>query len=230
MNKRFQCRTHEGGIFSMPARRGRPSVRCTEEHPCDKAEDYERATEPRKNRERQLAKSVTRPVERNAEPRTMTNPSLPLAKEAKARLEAVGWVCKGRAFADDDGSWCAELTASRDQETLIMQWVDGNVVRQDYAMEFLKVEENKYPDRSLTFDPDEVTDSELIRMVRGMKVTWWNTIAGAKETAIVGGTVTIEHIFRDNGDEDNSKRIVKFLDHGGGGFRAFHSSALLKVG
>jgi hypothetical protein len=124
----------------------------------------------------------------------------------------------------------AELTCSRDAETLIIRWQNGVLSSQDYSMEHLKVADNNYPDRSLTFDPDEVTDSELVRMVKGMKVTWWNTIAGSKEAAIVGGTVTIEHIFRDNGDEDNSKRIVKFLDHGGGGFRAFHASALLKVG
>ncbi len=97
-------------------------------------------------------------------------------------------------------------------------------------MEFEKPSDNGYPPNDLHFNPAEVTDSELVRLIKGMKVTWWNTIAGSKETAVVGGNVTIEHIFFTNGDEDNSKRIVKFIDHGGGGFRAFHVSALLKVG
>lgn len=163
------------------------------------------------------------------------NPSLILAKEAKSLLEAVGWICKGRAGSQIDNPACehdywAELTASREHETLFMRWLDGELTDQQYAMDFLKPSDNGYPESKLHFNPDELTDSELVRMVKGMKVTWHNTIAGSLETAVVGGTVTIEHIFRDNGDEDNSKRIVKFIDHGGGGFRAFHVSALVKVG
>ncbi len=97
-------------------------------------------------------------------------------------------------------------------------------------MENLRQSENGIPRHHLHFDPDETTDSELVRLIRGMKVTWWNTIAGATETAVIGGNVTVEHMFRANGDEDEPKRIVKFLDHNGGGFRAFHVAALLKVG
>ncbi len=111
-----------------------------------------------------------------------------------------------------------------------MNWLDGELIAQNYSMEFEKPSDNGYPPNDLHFNPAEVTDSELVRLIKGMKVTWWNTIAGSKETAVIGGNVTIEHIFFTNGDEDNSKRIVKFIDHGGGGFRAFHVSALLKVG
>jgi hypothetical protein len=163
----------------------------------------------------------------------MDNPSLTLAKAAKERLEAMGWVCKGKAgFGHEEdavGSW-ASLTCSRDAETLIMNWFDGELVAQNYSMEFARPAENAYPESKLAFEPDELTDSELVRMIKGMKVTWHNTIAGNLETAVVGGTVTVEHIFRSNGDEDNAKRIVKFLDHNGGGFRAFHVAALVKVG
>ncbi len=226
--RRKQCRSHPGGIFSYQAKRGRQPVRCTEDNPCDKADQPVES-----NRERQLAQSITRPAERIPVPQKEGNPSLVLAKEAKSLLEAVGWVCKGKAGVGNEedavGTW-ASLTCSRGNETLTMNWFDGELVAQNYAMEFIKPADNGYPDSELRFNPDELTDSELVRMIKGMKVTWWNTIAGSKESAIIGGTVTIEHIFRDNGDEDNSKRIVKFIDHGGGGFRAFHVSALVKVG
>ncbi len=221
--RRKQCRSHPGGIFSYQAKRGRQPVRCTEDNPCDKADQPAES-----NRERQLAQSITRPAERAPVVQKEGNPSLILAKEAKSLLEAAGWVCKGRA-GQDATAW-AHLACSRGDETLVMLWENGELISQNYAMEFVKSSDNGYPDSELRFNPDELTDSELVRMIKGMKVTWWNTIAGAKESAIVGGTVTVEHIFRDNGDEDNSKRIVKFLDHGGGGFRAFHVGALVKVG
>jgi hypothetical protein len=156
---------------------------------------------------------------------------------AKARLEAVGWTVKGRAWiAVDTGkseqmAYCAEILCSRGAETLIIIWSDGVLIRQDYQMESIRAVENGIPPSSLSFDPNEMTDGELVRMVRGMKVTWWNTIAGSRETAIIGtGNVAVEHLFVGGGDTDNSKRIVKFLDHSGGGFRAFHVAALLKVG
>lgn len=158
------------------------------------------------------------------------NLSAALARSAKERLMPLGWVCKGRAGTDEEGGTWAEMLASRGDETLILQWQNGELTDQIYSMESARPAENGIPGHQLHFEPDETTDSELVRLIRGMKVTWWNTIAGATETAIVGGSVTVEHMFRANGDEDEPKRIVKFLDHNGGGFRAFHVAALLKVG
>lgn len=138
-------------------------------------------------------------------------------------------VVKGRAKVDGDRHG-AEITCSRDIETLIMRWIDGELVTQEYILEPPWTQDDSIPTPKLHFDPAELTDSELVRTIRGMPVRWWNTIAGAEERAVVGQKVTVEHIFRENGDEDESKRIVKFIDHSGGGFRAFHVSALLKVG
>lgn len=264
--KRYTCRSHPGGIFSIPARRGRPPVRCNADHPCDKSTtvennvrdvpgvgrvavvtqtksdvlDFDKMTNAELKayaREHfstigkitsraqmitalraQLAKSTPEAVAQGAK-------SVTLAMKAKEQLEAVGWVVKGSAAMG-----IATITASRDAETLVMSWRDGELLRQEYSMEFLKPQDNNIPDNELHFNPDELTDSELVRMIKGMKVTWWNTLASSRESAIIGGNITVEHIFYASGDEDNSKRIVKFLDHSGGGFRAFHVSAILKVG
>lgn len=238
--KRIICRDH-GGIFTIQAKRGRQPVRCKPEFLCDRAEQSE--PEQMTSHVREVAgvgkvafvstqKNRTQTV---SKPLPANNPSFPLAMSAKTLLEAVGWVVKGKAWLGDGnetdgfGAW-AEIVASREQETLVIKWCNGKLMDQQYLMEFRKPSMNGYPENQLSFVPDELTDSELVRMVRGMKVTWWNTIANSTETAVVGGNVTVEHIFFASGDEDNTKRIVKFLDHGGGGFRAFHVSALLKVG
>lgn len=233
-NKRYMCRTHNGGVFSIPPRKGRPPVRCTEQYPCDKVNTASTSNRgaiaarvgasEASNRAKQLAKSITRPAE------PAVNPNVPLAMAAKAQLEAVGWLVKGKAFIDDEGTPYVHLVASRGPETLVIEWQNGKLLSQQYALEFIKPSENGYPARQLSFDPAELTDSELVRMIRGMKVQWWNTIASSTETAVIGDKVTIEHMFFTSGDEDNTKRIVKFIDHSGGGFRAFHVSALLKVG
>lgn len=228
MARRLMCRTHNG-VFTPPARKGRPPVRCTAEYPCDRVDKPEISEEKAAAMVRAVNEAYPRLAERAAEASKSSNPSLPLAKAAKERLVAAGWVVQGKAGIDDTHAW-ASITASRDHETLNMLWSDGELAGQNYSMEFLNPTHNGVPDHDLHFDPNELTDSELVRMIKGSKVTWWNTIAGSKETAIIGGTVTVEHIFRDNGDEDNSKRIVKFIDHGGGGFRAFHVAALMKVG
>jgi len=185
------------------------------------------------NRERQLAKSATRPVESDAKPQTVVNDSLPLAMAAKEHLVAVGWTVEGRAWLESavEGTYGAEVTASRGQETLIMRWFDGRLVDQDYSMNYVKPSENMLPGRTLSFDPNELTDRELIQKISGMKITWWNTLGNSTESAVVpGDRVTVQHIFVGNGDEDNSKRVVTFVDRNAGGFRSFHTSMLMKVG
>lgn len=203
--RRGICKEH-GGVFHYQAARGRQPTRCGGTRPaCDKADAL---------------------VPRDAKPRSSENPSLPLAMAAKAQLEAVGWAVKGKGR----DLW-AEITASRGAETLIISWSKGQVENQNYSMEYLKPSNNRYPESSLGFDPNEMTDRELVQRISGMKVTWWNTLASATESAVVPGErVKVEHIFVGNGDEDNSKRIVTFVDRNAGGFRSFHVGALLKVG
>lgn len=207
-------------------------MRCAPEYLCDRADGapVTPATPDEVAKAAQRAMTAPRKApESQSQGRASANLSLPLAKAAKAQLEAVGWVVEGKAGFSDDDYW-AGITASRDAETLVMHWVGTELIAQNYSFEYLKPSRNTIPGTQLDFDPAELTDSELVRMVKGMRVTWWNTLASSTETAIVGDKVTIEHIFYASGDEDNSKRIVKFLDRNGGGFRAFHVNALMKLG
>jgi hypothetical protein len=111
-----------------------------------------------------------------------------------------------------------------------MSWRDGVLASQQYGLEHIKPSDNGIPPHDLHFNPEELTDSELVRMIKGMKVTWWNVLASSTESAVIAGSqVSVEHIFN-QADSDIGKRIVKFVDHNGGGFRAFHVSALMKVG
>jgi hypothetical protein len=223
--KRFSCRTH-GGIFTKQAARGRQPVRCTEEYPCDKSDrqagNLANTVRDARGVDRVVATATVAAAESNGKAPTLDNPSLPLAMAAKERLVAAGWICKGKGSGT-----MAELIASRQAETLIIRWADGQLISQDYAMEFERPDDNGYPPHRLHFDPDELSDRELIDQIRGMKVTWWNTIAHAEQSAIIGNKVAIEHLFN---DDSNDKRIVKFIDHGGQGFKAFHVSALQRVG
>lgn len=206
MLKRIPCTLHANGIFTITPKRGRQPTKCTPTNPCD------RANNP--------SETVT------AAPTAVAvgNPSLDVAKAAKEQLTALGWICKGSAKGT-----IAEMTCSRGAETLTLTWENGAVTSQLYTLEFKQHSKNNYPPSKLHFNPDEMTDSELVRLLKGMNVVWYNTIARSEETGAVGNKVTIEHIFFDNGDEDTSKRIVKFVDRNTSHFRAFHASAILKV-
>lgn len=201
------CRDH-GGRYTYESARGRQPVRCKPDSPCTTASTAEVVPERRTAESNGMA------------PKT-SNPSLPLAKAAKLQLQAVGWTVKGRGAE----VW-AELTASRDAETLLMRWDDGRLVQQDYSLNYEHPAANAIPPNKLGFDPEELTDRELVDRIRGMKVVWWNTLGNSTESGTIGSKVSIEHVFDDN----TAKRLVKFVDHGGQGFRAFHVSALLKVG
>lgn len=165
-------------------------------------------------------------------PRVATSPSLAKAKVAKEALEAQGWVCVGKGKGDQ-----ATLTCSRGEETLILNFSNGELVEQNYSLWNVdKPAENNIPNNKLSFDPDEMTDSELIRALSGMKVVWWNKLASNTETATVGpNKIVIEHCYAGNGEETPADRIVKFTDHTrqgdgiSGRMRAFRLGALLKV-
>lgn len=169
-------------------------------------------------------------VEKVAAVRSVNNRSVEVAQAARAELEAVGWAAKGRGWTDGEDVY-AELTATRGSETIVLTWCNGHLTGQDYSMWHSKPSRNAMPKRRLKFNPDEMTDGELIRSIAGMKVTWWNSLAKSEESFTVGTkTLSIEHTFAANGDEDSARRVVKFVDMNGGGFRHFHVDALLKVG
>jgi hypothetical protein len=129
-----------------------------------------------------------------------------------------------------DEAW-TEVVATRGTETLILRWKDGKLDSQSYLVwDGDKAPAgNGKPRSRLPFDPNEMTDSELIKAISGQKITWWNRIAKSSESAIVPGEkIQIEHTYSGTGDE--SLRIVKFVDLGQGGFRAFHVEAMMKIG
>jgi hypothetical protein len=172
------------------------------------------------------------------EPRTPDNLSIPKAQAAKAELEALGWTAKGRGWIEQYDNpeappWVgmAEVVASRGSESLVITWDDGKVSRQDYNLWHNRRSLNGMPPSKLKFNPDEMTDRELIRQISGMKVTWWNTLGKTEETYTVSGDkLSIEHFYASDGEEDTGRRIVKFIDHHGKGYRHFHVEALIKVG
>lgn len=250
--KQITCREH-GGVFHIPVRRGRPAVKCSEDNPCmkitmnvnakkvaaianEKAKRAPKApalpAELTRTRKTSTVKRVEAAIVRTAQSisngRKSGNPSLPMALAIKERLEPQGWTVRGRA----ENSVGAVVTASRGDELLVITVVNGEVVSQDYSLwNTDKPSVNGKPKSHLAFDPDEIGDRELARMLNGMKITWWNVLGQREETAVVKGEkIVIEHCFSGSGDEVPGDRIVKFVDHEGNGFRNFRLGALLKVG
>lgn len=164
-------------------------------------------------------------------PTPAPNSTLAMAKTAKERLVPLGWLCKGRGWAED-GVLHAELLCTRGEEMLLMHWAAGALVSQSYSLwQTTKPEVNGKPRSSLSFDPGELTDQELIRRLAGMPVVWWNSLGQNEMKGIISGTkIQIEHAYDGKGNELPGDRMVKFNDQADGGFRAFRVAALLKVG
>jgi len=164
------------------------------------------------------------------------NPSIQFAGQTREMLEPLGWMLTGRAGfeplgdgEEEDAAW-AEVTATRGTESLFFRWVNGKIQAQVYSLwdsEKTAVG-NGAPKSRLTFDPDQMSDAELVMAISGQPVTWWNRLGRNNEKAIVSKEkVNIQHNFT-GGNE--SARMVTFVDISGGGFRSFHVDALLKVG
>lgn len=216
--KTLQCRAH-GGTFKIGPKRGRDPVNCGGNWPdCTRVKTIEI-----QGRKLQVEKSS--PVD-----------VLQPWSRAKAMLEALEWVCKGRGYKDHyngrDNAQLVELTAVRGVEVISMLWVNGELISQDYTLwASEKTSLNGKPADSLTFNPDECTDRELVRALAGMKCTWWNVLGQKTEEAYIAAeSIKIEHAYNGKGDESPGDRIVKFIEQGGAGFRAFRVAALLKVG
>lgn len=239
--KTLQCRLH-GGTFQVVPKRGRPPTNCGGTHgvcsryPAEqrKVDDLQEHAGISKRRQRvaPVADEVgfRKPDESKPEAPKAANPSASMAMAAKERLEPLGWLCKGRAFSDDEG-YHAEVMATRDEELLNLQWTDGMLVSQVYSLWYEKPSANGKPKGNLSFDPDECTDRELVRALSGMKVTWWNVLGQKEESGVIGANkIKIEHAYNGIGDEMPGDRIVHFTDHAGTGYRAFRVGALLEVG
>ncbi len=221
----IQCRDH-GGTFQIQPKRGRRPVRCNPQNTCTRGGIEPQATP------QQVAKAVSRVEFSETITRTVdTAKARQPALAAKARLEEQGWQCAGRGWVDEDGGVGVELSAVRGDELLVMYWMDGECTLQDYSLWSEKPSANNKPAGKLTFDPDECTDRELVRALAGCKVTWWNVLGQKEEEATIAPeSMKIEHAYNGHGDEMPGDRIVKFIEHGGAGYRAFRVAALLKVG
>jgi len=230
----YRCRDH-GGTFYVQSRRGRPPVRCTEDNLCkqDNEGTPKRTRKELVERSMPISKAPTKHEAVITSPvKPPANKSVLQAQACKAELEALGWTAKGRGWVEEShGAAMAQVTATRGSESLVITWNDGKLANQDYNLWHNRRSLNGMPARKMKFNPDEMTDRELIRAISGMKVTWWNTLGKTEETYVVSGDkLSIEHFYASNGEEDTGRRIVKFLDQNGNGYRHFHAEALLKVG
>lgn len=248
--KTIQCRAH-GGTFQITPKRGRPPVNCTTENPCSRTEvrrkraareiaqvTHERLTKAEAE-EKTIRAAVKRAAARQESPNgapekpsaaiTGANLSVPLAMTARDMLEAQGWACTARSV----GPQGVEMHASRGTERIVVVWEAGEVVSQTYSLwDMEKPSANGKPANrtKLSFDPDEMTDSELIRALSGMRVVWWNRIAQGEESATIPSKAQVVHTYNGVGDETPADRVITFVDAHGSGFRSFRVGALMRIG
>lgn len=251
--KKLKCRVH-GGYFTVPARRGRPPVKCTEENKCD----AQTVAIPKQPQRRSANPQASEGTKSNptvgygpALPKMPTSAATPASSNASAtgeraiwvankaastkeinrlfrQLIELGWEAK-RAWLDDVH---AEITATRGEEMIWIVVKAGTVIEQQYSLwNFDKPSLNRKPAHNLPFDPDEIGDRELVRLLIGTRVTWYNKLSGKEEHGVCGKeTLKIEHGYNARGDEVPGERIVKFVDPDRQHFVAFRLDALLKVG
>lgn len=162
-----------------------------------------------------------------------------LAMDAKAKLEAEGWTCAGRAWVDPveingksmGGVPWAELIASRGEEMITLRWAGDKLKDQQYSLWNMEQPgQNEMPEKGISSEFDEYTDKELVARMSGQRVTWWNKLGKNKETAECPDSVRIAHAYNGIGDETPADRIVTFVCHNGGGYRSFRVGQLLKIG
>lgn len=177
--------------------------------------------------------AVAAVIKKKYAPLDDSNRSVALAKKAKEELIARDWEVTGHA---DDEVETATITAVRGDELITIMWAMGEKVSQEYSiwdngnMKNNVPDPKKPPNASLKFDPDELSDVELLREIAGMKVFWVNRISGSDESAVIDpGQVQIQHTYiGGRADENPGDRIIKFVDKGRG-YRAFYVKQLSKV-
>lgn len=248
---RITCRDH-GGTFERPARRGRPPVRCNDENQCTKHPAVKIIREepmPKKRGPKAAPRTMARakadsaavrgtlpealtprkPAQPPVEPQTAVPAGVAKALEAKALLEAQGWTCHAKR-AEGGG---VEFHASRGTERITMAIAsNGHVIKQDYTLwDTQKPDTNGVPRDKvrLDFNPDELSDRQLVEMLRERTVIWWNRIGGFEEKATLPHKVQITHTFNGHEDEVPGDRVITFVDLHGGGFRSFRQGALMRL-
>lgn len=187
-------------------------------------------------------RTATQKAAEKAAPLTKTvNPCIPFAHKAKTDLEPLGWSVTGRQWSDGD-VFHAQITATRGTELLLITWTAERKISggeflvtsdQQYSLwSTEKPSENPKPKAAkLPFNPALIEDADLIRTIAGQRVMWANRLRKGTEEAVVSGTrIQIDHTYNGEGHSIPGERIIKFVDHDGGGYRAFRLSALVKIG
>jgi hypothetical protein len=249
--KKIKCRTH-GGFFTVEARRGRPPVKCTEDNQCDaqrvptsassgrvRIESNQPVATLNVGRSANMASSKTRTSAATAASESVSdsagNASWQAGRQATVKevnrvfteLSKLGWNAK-RSWEDKT---TAEITATRGDEMIYVTVTNGQSSMQYSLWSFDKPQENGKPTSKLPFDPDEIGDRELVRLLAGVKVTWYNRLSGKEEHAYCGAVaIRVEHGYNARGDEMPGERIIKFTDPDDKHFKAFRLDQLLKVG
>lgn len=164
------------------------------------------------------------------------NPSVPIARQLREQLEPLGWTC----HATRDDLDAVNFIATRDSEVITVRIENGKVVEQGYSIwDAQRPSTNGQPKSRLTFDPEEMSDVELIRELMGQKVSWWNTISKKAEHAVIphkeNSKIKVEHVITwEDGEPDElpGSRVISFVDQTPNqtSFRAFRLGALLKIG
>lgn len=153
------------------------------------------------------------------------------AYKAKALLETVGWQCTAKPVGDG-----VEFTAQRNPELIIIRFRNDGSAEQTYMIwDTVQPKKNydpRMPSPKLNFEPNEISDRELFTLLRGREVQWWNRQTGSIEVGVISTTkMQIEHLFgtEEDGEPTPEDRVIKFVDHAEGRFRAFRLAALIKV-
>jgi hypothetical protein len=172
------------------------------------------------------------------EPVVHNNPSVPIARELREKLEPLGWTCHATKDAEDRSA--VNFSATRDSELIAIRIENGKVMDQRYSIwDAQRPSTNGAPKSRLAFDPEEMSDVELIKELIGQKVQWWNPLAKRNETAIMPykpeNKIKVEHVITwQDGEPDElpGSRVISFVDQTPQhpSFRAFRIGALLKIG
>jgi hypothetical protein len=167
---------------------------------------------------------------------------------ATEALEGLEWTVAAKGWAQTVDSpnaevdgvllYHASITANRGPETLYLEWADGIQVASDYAILDTSAANNNgdMPATNLPFDPETVSDGELVQYISGSKIEWWNRVGGMIEKGVCGDPksqngirVAIEHVYSGIAGPAGIDRLIRFnlMD---GGTRVIKVGALLKVG
>lgn len=268
--QQIECQEH-GGTFERLSQRGRPPRVCPDDNPCTgvrkarqvrsnarktsqvapKASGGRRPGKVAQTTAERVSSKTGVPVKAVRGSQTVAtpavvknNPSVPIARELREQLEPLGWTCHARGFFDSQVGM-VDFSATRDSEMITIMITDGKITSQRYSIwNDERPAANGAPAARLTFDPDELSDVELIRKLAGKKVIWWNTLGKNREVGILPKTdqkkISVQHcITMTEGEPDElpGSRVITFVDQAvdsqgnpvGTGFRSFKVGSLLAV-